>query len=214
MKINFKLDERKISKSSRSKIYDLGQVTTTVQDLLDNSEITITDNLIPIIKITNIDDEVSHYLLPDLNYEWGNISGRNTYSFTINDLIAFGGGSSSAPAPTYKEYNILLSQEETDDPVINKTITNTLGTTLTWSRNNTGVFLSSIFTIPDYNSVSILYNDTDVPHHLKSRVNIVYVTQTTAQIAIQRYSYANPESPVLVDGISNQFTILMRVPTS
>ncbi len=93
MKINFKLDERKISKSSRSKIYDLGQVTTTVQNLLDNSEITITDNLIPIIKITSIDDEVSHYLLPDLNYEWGNISGRNTYSFTVNDLIALGGES-------------------------------------------------------------------------------------------------------------------------
>ena len=99
MKINFKLDERKISKSSRSKIYDLGQVTTTVQNLLDNSEITITDNLIPIIKITRIDNETSYYLLPDLNYDWGNISGRNNYSFTINDLIALGGNSGGGSTP-------------------------------------------------------------------------------------------------------------------
>jgi len=211
MKINFKLDERKISKSSRSKIYDLGQVTTTVQNLLDNSEITITDNLIPIIKITSIDDEVSHYLLPDLNYEWGNISGRNTYSFTVNDLIALGGSSSSAPAPTYKEYNILLSQEETDDPVINKTITNTLGTTLTWSRNNTGVYESSTFYVPDFNTVSILYNDTGIPYQLCSRVNIIYLTANSAKIQIQRFNTANQ---VLTDGISNQFTILMKVSNS
>jgi len=112
MKINFKLDERKISKSSRSKIYDLGQVTATVQDLLDNSEITITDNLIPIIKITSIDDETSYYLLPDLNYDWGNISGRNDYSFTIDDLIALGGESGGG----VQQYKFLLSQTGGDDP--------------------------------------------------------------------------------------------------
>ena len=91
MKINFKLDERKISKSSRTKIYDLGTIITTVQELLDNSEITITDNFIPIIKITAIDDSISYYLLPDLNYEWANISNRNIFAFTIDDLIALGG---------------------------------------------------------------------------------------------------------------------------
>lgn len=213
MKINFKLDERKISKSSRSKIYDLGQVTTTVQNLLDNSEITITDNLIPIIKITSIDNETSYYLLPDLNYDWGNISGRNNYSFTINDLIALGGNSGGGNQ-NYGEYNVLLSQSGADDPIVDKLITNTIGTILTWTRINTGVYESNTFYVPDFNTVSILYNDTDIPHQLRSRVNIIYVSANSAKISIQRYSYANPESPVLVDGISNQFTILMRVSNS
>ena len=116
MKINFKLDERKISKSSRSKIYDLGTIITTVQELLDNSEITITDNFIPIIKITAIDDSISYYLLPDLNYEWANISNRNIFAFTIDDLIALGGSGSSGDPRPYKVYSALLSQSGTDDP--------------------------------------------------------------------------------------------------
>jgi len=100
MKINFNLDERKISKESRNKIYDLGQISTTLQDLLNNSEITITDNLIPIISVTNTDDIISYYLLPDLKYDYSNISRRNTLNILETDLIPLSGSSSSGGSGT------------------------------------------------------------------------------------------------------------------
>lgn len=92
MKINFKLDERKLSTPSRNKIYYLGQVQTTVQDLLDASEITITDNFIPVIAIADLDSNISYYLLPDLNYDFANISLRNDIAIQESELISLGGG--------------------------------------------------------------------------------------------------------------------------
>lgn len=53
-----------VSDSEQPKVYDLGQITTTLQDLLNESNITITDERLIVLKIQNIDDSFNFYLLP------------------------------------------------------------------------------------------------------------------------------------------------------
>ena len=70
--------------------YDLGQITTTLQDLLDNSSITIDSNIIPILKILSIDNIIKNYLIKDLTENIYNTEDYITgQDLTENDLISF-----------------------------------------------------------------------------------------------------------------------------
>ena len=81
MKINVNINPQELSKVNIPKKYDLGSVQTTLQDLLNNAEITIEDNLLPILVINNV-----NYMLPDLSTkyateEWvsANVPPNSTY---------------------------------------------------------------------------------------------------------------------------------------
>ena len=87
--MNIKINTVKfINKVQEFQEYDLGQITTTLQDLLNNSSIIVDSNIIPILKITSIDNIVKNYLIKDLTenlYNTGDyITGQD---LTENDLI-------------------------------------------------------------------------------------------------------------------------------
>ena len=87
--MNIKINTVKfINKVQEFQEYDLGQITTTLQDLLNKSSIIVDSNIIPILKITSIDNIVKNYLIKDLTenlYNTGDyITGQD---LTENDLI-------------------------------------------------------------------------------------------------------------------------------
>ena len=70
--------------------YDLGQITTTLQDLLDNSSITIESNIIPILKVLSVDNIIKNYLIKDLTENLYNTQDYITgQDLTEDDLILF-----------------------------------------------------------------------------------------------------------------------------
>ena len=71
-----------------TKIYDLGSVTTTINDLLNESTITLEKNITPILSIDG-----SNYLINNFNST--NIKEDFEAIITESDLISLGGGSSS-----------------------------------------------------------------------------------------------------------------------
>lgn len=86
------LDENKVQEFE---VFDLGQITTTLQDLLDDSTITLNDNLIPILEVTNIDDSVTRYLIKNFTQDFRNNSQFITGQDLLKeDLIQIGGVSS------------------------------------------------------------------------------------------------------------------------
>lgn len=88
MKINININPQELSKINRPKKYDLGNIVTTMQDLLDNSEITIEDNLLPILVING-----NNYMLPDLETKYSKLAKRNNFNIQESDLISFNGSS-------------------------------------------------------------------------------------------------------------------------
>jgi len=77
-----------IKRVQEFKEYDLGQITTTLQDLLDNSSTIIDSNTIPILKVLSIDNIVKNYLIKDLTESSNNISDYITgQDLTEDDLI-------------------------------------------------------------------------------------------------------------------------------
>jgi len=82
--------------SEQPKVYDLGQITTDLQSLLDESNITITDEQTIILKITDIDNNVNYYLLPLPDYKGSSVYGLGK-DIQASDLISIGGGGSSLP---------------------------------------------------------------------------------------------------------------------
>ena len=93
MKINFDINTNNIE--SKTKVYNLGQITTTLQDLLDNSEITVEDNSVTILSIIEIDNSEKNYLLPDSKYNWGNRFATNTILILDSDLVLLGSNSTT-----------------------------------------------------------------------------------------------------------------------
>lgn len=87
-----------------TKVFELGQITTTLQDLLDDSRIIVTENQIIILSIVDVDDVVHKYLLP-IDYKGTGIYGLGK-DITEDDLIELGGDVNST-----LEYNALLTQE-------------------------------------------------------------------------------------------------------
>ena len=123
------------------KVFDLGEVVTTIDDLLDVSSIQITDDILPILKITDEDGE-KQYLVNGLGEPSNGIIPYYTDDFekdiTIDDLVLVGGsGGSSEPA--YKVYTALLSQSGTDAPVAT-ILENTLGGIPTFTYDGVGVY--------------------------------------------------------------------------
>lgn len=76
----------KYTDNEQPKVYDLGIITTTLQDLLDNSHILIDSKRIIILKITNINLSTQQYLLNLQEYEGEVVDGLG-YLITENDLI-------------------------------------------------------------------------------------------------------------------------------
>lgn len=68
--------------------YDLGQITTTLQDLLDNSSITVDSNIIPILKVLSIDNISKNYLIKNLTENLYNTEDYITgQDLTESDLL-------------------------------------------------------------------------------------------------------------------------------
>lgn len=86
-----------------TKIYDLGSVTTTIDDLLNESTIILEKNITPILSIDG-----SNYLINNFNST--NIKEDFETIITESDLISIGG--SGGYEPSYKVYTALLKQTE------------------------------------------------------------------------------------------------------
>lgn len=91
--INNNIAKPKLIKSF--KVFDLGEVITTIDDLLDVSSIQITDDILPILKITDVDGE-KQYLVNGLGEPSNGIIPYYTDDFekdiTIDDLILINSG--------------------------------------------------------------------------------------------------------------------------
>lgn len=84
--MNITIKENKNSKNKQPKIYDLGSVTTTIQDLLDSSSIVINGEQPIILKIGG-----DNYLLNLKDYNSNDVYGLGK-DVLQSDLIAVGGG--------------------------------------------------------------------------------------------------------------------------
>ena len=124
------------------KVFDLGEVVTTIDDLLDVSSIQITDDILPILKITDVDGE-KQYLVNGLGEPSNGIIPYYTDDFekdiTIDDLVLVGGSGGSSDSRPYKVYTALLTQSGTDAPVAT-VLENTLGGDVVWSYNSIGIY--------------------------------------------------------------------------
>jgi len=95
--------------------YDLGQITTTLQELLNSSSITVDSNIIPILKVLSIDNISSSYLIKDISESLYNTSDYITgQDLTEEDLILISGGNQNSEteintAFTNKIYSAIMN---------------------------------------------------------------------------------------------------------
>ena len=131
--MNIILDKSLKTDSKQPKVFNLGQIITTLQDLLDNSTIVINGEQTIILSITDENDNILKYLLP-LDYK-----GESFYGLGKNiletDLVSLG----SAEKKPYKVYTALLTQEGSNAPTV-VVLENSLGLTFTLNRQNTGLY--------------------------------------------------------------------------
>jgi hypothetical protein len=92
MNIIINIDENTIE-NQQPKIYNLGSVITTIQDLLDNSTITITNYRTIILQFIDLDLSVKHCFLNLNDYTKGDQYGLGQ-NVLESDLIYFSSGSS------------------------------------------------------------------------------------------------------------------------
>ena len=92
MNIIVNIDKNTLA-NKQPKIYDLGEVTTSIQDLLDNSTITITNDRLVILRFTDLDLSVKQGFLNLNNYTEGDKYGLGQ-NILESDLIYFSSGSS------------------------------------------------------------------------------------------------------------------------
>lgn len=93
------------------KEFDLGEVTTTLDDLLNSKYIQIDENQIPIIKVTE-DDVETRYIVNNINNE--DATGSFQSLITSADLIQIGGGGSSSTPGLQEVLNTNPSAISTD----------------------------------------------------------------------------------------------------
>lgn len=104
-----------VSDSEQPKVYDLGQITTTLQDLLNESNITITDERLIVLKIQNIDDSFNFYLLP-IDYKGNSVYGLGN-NVVVSDLISLSSSNSVGGSQTLAE--TLAEDNKTNDiPIV------------------------------------------------------------------------------------------------
>lgn len=94
-----------------TKIYDLGSVTTTINDLLNESTIVLEKNITPILSIDG-----SNYLINNFNST--NIKEDFEAIITESDLISLGGG--AAPAGIETITGDYVDNTDPLNPVIDK----------------------------------------------------------------------------------------------
>jgi len=142
-----------IKKVQEFQEYDLGQITTTLQDLLDNSSITINSNIIPILKVLSIDNISKSYLIKDLSENLYNTSDYITgQDLTENDLILIEGGNQSSVTEidtsfTDVTYNAVLSVPyNAEQPNFEVTLTGNLDLTITGTVNGDSGLVNLYFT--------------------------------------------------------------------
>ena len=121
-----------------TKIYDLGSVTTTIDDLLNESTITLEKNITPILSIDG-----SNYLINNFNST--NIKEDFEAIITESDLISLGGSGSSEPVDSrpYKVYTALLTQLGATAPIAT-VLENTLGGEVVWSYEGAGDYSATL----------------------------------------------------------------------
>lgn len=107
MNIIVNIDKNTLA-NKQPKIYDLGEVTTSVQDLLDNSTITITNNRLVILRFTDLDLSVKQGFLILNDYTEGDKYGLGQ-NILESDLIYFSSGPSGDFIP--------LSGTEVGNPI-------------------------------------------------------------------------------------------------
>lgn len=88
--------------NTQPKIYDLGQISTTLQDLLDESQVYITSDQLTVLKITDVDDNVNYYLLPIDNFKNGESIYGLGQDITVDNLISLN-GSNNNTIPTFQQ---------------------------------------------------------------------------------------------------------------
>lgn len=143
VRINNNIASPKLIKSFKT--FDLGEVVTTINDLLDVSVIEITNETIPVLKILN-GLTTEHYIVNNLSES---ISGNQTYyiddfikEITSEDLILISTGSSVSSVP-YKVYTALLSQTGTNAPVAT-VLQNTFDNEIVWTRSGIGSYVGTL----------------------------------------------------------------------
>ena len=109
--MNIILDKSLKTDSKQPKVFELGQITTTLQDLLDNSTIVINGEQTIILSVIDENDNVLKYLLP-LDYKGESFYGLGQ-NILESDLISLTSvtqqsGGDSRP---YMVYSILLSHQ-------------------------------------------------------------------------------------------------------
>lgn len=117
----------------QAKIYHIGQIETTLQDLLDNSTIIITGINPVILSIDNLNGDNHKYLLL-----LDNINNTSIYGFGKNiiesDLIELGSNNIST-----KVYKALISFNDIDEKVeVIQEFRNSTGSTFTYVYNGHG----------------------------------------------------------------------------
>ena len=141
--MNIILDQSLKTDSKQPKVFELGQITTTLQDLLDNSKIVINGEQTIILSVIDENDNVLKYLLP-LDYKGESFYGLGQ-NILESDLISLG----SLETRPYKVYTALLTQTGTNAPVAT-VLENTVATVITWSYQSVGNYIgtasSSVFT--------------------------------------------------------------------
>lgn len=152
MNIIVNIDKNTLA-NKQPKIYDLGEVTTSIQDLLDNSTITITNDRLVILRFTDLDLSVKQGFLNLNNYTEGDKYGLGQ-NILESDLIYFSSGGSGDSRP-YKVYTALLTQSGTNAPVAT-VLENTLNGNVTFSFISTGIYEITIPVQVNYNKVFIL----------------------------------------------------------
>ena len=111
--MNIILDKSLITDSKQPKVFELGQITTTLQDLLDSSKIVINGNQTIILSIIDISNNNLKYLLP-LDYQGESFYGLGK-NILESDLIPISNGRNYDSSLL----NCIISQSGTDSPVLN-----------------------------------------------------------------------------------------------
>lgn len=155
--MNIVIKEDKNTKNKQPKVYNLGNVTTTIQDLLDNSKIIINGEQTIVLKIDN-----NFYLLDLKDYKNNDVYGLGS-NVLESDLISL--SSLSSNIKPYLSYVFMFTQDteidmlgnsQAGDPIITYSHNET-PYTFTFIRTSTGEYvLTANAIIFDVNKLGVI----------------------------------------------------------
>ncbi len=135
--MNIILDKSLKTDSKQPKVFNLGQIITTLQDLLDNSTIVINGEQTIILSIIDENNNVLKYLLP-LDYKGESFYGLGQ-NILESDLISLG----SVETKPYRVYTALLTQNGANPPIAT-VLENSLGGNPIWTYDGVGMYQLTI----------------------------------------------------------------------